>query len=175
MFFRVRKVRVFYVILHLSKGSTIRFVSLKKNCFYSMLTEEECKLIAEQQRGTMVEAMQIRCLPTDDDAVWAEMPITDQVRQYFGCVHGGAYAALAETLAGVASLHLTGFDPDGRVCGTHLEAIHVALSPHEGKVIARATLLHAGRSTHVWNVDIEDECGTLLSTERVTNRILWNK
>lgn len=140
-----------------------------------MLTEKECKLVAEQQRGTMVEALKIRCLPSLDDAVWAEMPITDQVRQYFGCVHGGAYAALAETVAGVASLHLTGFNPDGRVCGTHLEAIHVALSPREGKVVARATMLHAGHSTHVWNVDIEDEDGKLLSTVRVTNRVLWGK
>lgn len=140
-----------------------------------MLTQEECDFVVAKHHGTMVEALQIRCLPSEDQAAWAEMPITPHVKQYFGAVHGGAYCALAETLAGVGSLHLTGFNPLGLVCGTHLEAIHVALSPQEGKVVARATPLHTGRSTHVWNVDISDEEGKLLSTVRVTNRVLWQK
>jgi len=140
-----------------------------------MLTKEECEQVNAQMRGTMVEAMQIRCLPTDDDVALCEMPITDAVRQYFGILHGGAYLALAETIAGVGSLHLTGFDPKGKVCGTHVEGIHLAMSPTEGKVYGRATLLHAGRSTHVWNVDVVDETGKVLSTERVTNRVLWER
>lgn len=137
-----------------------------------MLTKDECDFLAQQMRGTMVEAMQVRFIPSDDDVVRCEMPLTPSVRQYFGVLHGGASLALAETIAGVGSLHMVGFDPRQRVCGTHVEGVHLAMSPTEGKVVAEATLLHGGRSTHVWNVDVRDEQGRLLSTERVTNRIL---
>lgn len=140
-----------------------------------MLTEKECQLLAKQMRGTMVEAMGVRFVPSDDEVARCEMPITPTVRQYFGVLHGGASLALAETIAGVGSLHLLGFDPAMKICGTHVEGVHLAMSPTEGKVLGEATLLHAGRSTHVWNVDIRDEQGTLLSTERVTNRVLRDK
>lgn len=140
-----------------------------------MLTEQECQLLSEQMRGTMVEAMGVRFIASDDDIARCEMPITPTVRQYFGVLHGGASLALAETIAGVGSLHLLGFDPKTKICGTHVEGVHVAMSPTEGKVFGEATLLHAGRSTHVWNVDIRDAAGTLLSTERVTNRVLREK
>jgi len=140
-----------------------------------MLTQAECDLIEQQMQRTMVAAMGIRPLASDDDVARCEMPITDATRQYFGILHGGAYLALAETIAGMGSLHVIGFDPAAKVCGTHVEGIHMAMSPTEGKVFGLATLLHAGRSTHVWNVDVVDEAGRVLSTERVTNRILWDK
>ena len=82
-----------------------------------MLTQEECDLMHRSMHGTMVENMQIRFLPSDDDVVRLEMPITDRVRQYRGVVHGGAYLSLAETLAGAGSLHVIGYDVFGnRFC-----------------------------------------------------------
>ena len=138
-----------------------------------MLTQKECDLVHAQMHGTMVEAMQLRFIPSDDDFARCEMPITDTVRQYFGVVHGGAYLSLAETLAGVGSLHVTHFDPDVRICGTEVSGTHIAMSDTQGTVYGQARLLHAGRSTHVWNVDILGEDGRLLSTVRVTNRILY--
>ena len=123
--------------------------------------------------GTMVENMQIRFLPSDDDVARCEMPVTDRVRQYRGVLHGGAYLALAETLAGAGSLHVIGFDMTASVIGTEVSGTHLQMSPTEGKIFGAARLLHAGRSTHVWLVDINDAEGRLLSSERVTNRILW--
>ncbi len=140
-----------------------------------MLTPAECDLMHRSMHGTMVENMQLRFLPSDDDVARVEMPITDRVRQYRGVVHGGAYLALAETLAGAGSLHVIHFDMTASVCGTEVSGTHLAMSPSEGKILGEARLLHAGRSTHVWEVRILDEQGTLLSVERVTNRILWPK
>ena len=140
--------------------------------FNPMLTQQECDLVHAQMHGTMVEAMQLRFIPSDDQYACCEMPITDTVRQYFGVVHGGAFLSLAETLAGVGSLHVIQFDPSLHICGTEVSGTHLSMSATEGKVIGKARLLHAGRSTHVWNVDIFGEDGRLLSTERVTNRIL---
>lgn len=138
-----------------------------------MLTKEECDLMHTSMHGTMVENMQIRFLPSDDDVARCEMPITERVRQYRGVLHGGAYLALAETIAGAGSLHLIDFDMTAAVCGTEVSGTHLQMSPTEGKVIGEARLLYEGWSTHVWEVRIFDEQGTLLSVERVTNRILW--
>lgn len=140
-----------------------------------MLTQQECDFLHARMQGTLIEALGIRFLPTDDEYAVAEMSISPRTRQYLGVVHGGASLALAETIAGVGSLHLTHFDESLAVCGTEVNASHVAMSATEGKVLGKARLVHAGKSTHVWNVDIVGEDGTIISAERVTNRIIKRK
>ena len=135
-----------------------------------MLTQQECDFLHSRMQGTIIEALGIRFVPTDDDVAVAEMPISPSTRQYLGILHGGASLTLAETIAGVGSLHLTNYDESLAVC-----ASHVAMSATEGKVYGKARLVHAGKSTHVWNVDIVGEDGTVISAERVTNRIIQRK
>lgn len=137
-----------------------------------MLTKEECDKLNELSEGTMHGNMGVKYLPSDDDAVWGEMPISTATRQYFGILHGGASIAFAETLAGAGSLHLINYDEQKKVCGINVTANHVAMSALEGKVYGKARLIHAGKTTHVWNVDITGEDGRLVSTERVTNMII---
>lgn len=137
-----------------------------------MLTKQECDILNSKMHGTMVEALGIKFLPTDDDMAWAEMPINNTTRQYFGILHGGASLTLAETVAGAGSVHLTKLDENALVCGTEVSGTHLTMSPTDGKVYGKARLLHAGHSTHVWNVEIVSEDGNVISVERVTNRIL---
>lgn len=137
-----------------------------------MLTQEECDFLHTRMKGTLIEALGMRFIPTNDEYAVAEMPISPSTRQYLGILHGGASLSLAETIAGVGSLHLTHFDPDYAVCGTEINASHVAMSTTEGKVYGKAKLVYAGKSTHVWTVDIVGEDGTIISAERVTNRII---
>lgn len=120
----------------------------------------------------MIEALGIKFIPTTDDLAVAEMPICPATRQYMGILHGGASLTLAETVAGVGSLHLIEYDEAYAVCGSEVSGSHVAMSANEGKVYGKARLVHAGKGTHVWNVDITDEDGKVLSAERVTNRII---
>lgn len=135
-----------------------------------MLTQEECDIMNGQMYHTMVEALGIKFLPSDDDIAWAEMPINETTRQYFGILHGGASLALAETIAGAGSLHLV--EGKKKICGMQVTGNHIEMSATEGKVYGKATLLHGGRTTHVWSVDIVGEDGKLISTERVTNYVL---
>ena len=137
-----------------------------------MLTQEECDFLHTRMKGTLIEALGMRFIPTNDEYAVAEMPISQSTRKYLGILHGGASLSLAETIAGVGSLHLTHFDPDYAVCGTEINASHVAMSATEGKVYGKAKLVYAGKSTHVWTVDIVGEDGTIISAERVTNRII---
>lgn len=137
-----------------------------------MLTKEECDILNGKMHGTMVEALGIKFLPSDDEYALAEMPINSTTRQYFGILHGGASLTLAETVAGAGSVHMTELDENALVCGTEVSGTHIAMSATDGKVFGKARLLHAGHSTHVWNVEIVGEDGTVISVERVTNRIL---
>lgn len=140
-----------------------------------MLTQQECDFLHSRMHGTLIEALGMRFLPSDDEYAIAEMPISPATRQYLGILHGGASLSLAETIAGVGSLHITNYDESYAVCGTEVSGSHVAMSATEGKVYGKARLIHGGKSTHVWNVDITGEDGTLISTERVTNRIIKRK
>jgi len=137
-----------------------------------MFTKEECEMLNARLKGTMCEALGIKFLPSDDDIALAEMPICDATRQYFGILHGGASLALAETVAGAGSLHLIAYDESLKICGTQVSGNHIAMSDVKGKVYGKGTVIHAGRSSHIWNVDIVGEDGTLISTERVENRVL---
>lgn len=123
-------------------------------------------------KGTMIEALGMRFIPTDDEYAVAEMPISPATRQYLGILHGGASLTLAETIAGVGSLHLTNYDETLAVCGTEVSGSHVAMSATEGMVRGKAKLIHASKGTHVWNVDVVGENDEIISTERVTNRII---
>lgn len=135
-----------------------------------MLTKEECERLNALSGESMMGALGIRFVESDDDAVWGEMPICKATRQHFGILHGGASLTLAETLAGAGSLHVAGYDK--KICGLQVTGNHVGMSAKEGLVRGKATLIHAGKTTHIWNVDILGEDGRLISTERVTNMIL---
>jgi hypothetical protein len=57
------------------------------------------------------------------------------------------------------------------VLGMQVSANHTG-SVSEGSVYARADIVHAGIQTHVWNVEVRNEAGRLISTARVTNMIV---
>ena len=135
-----------------------------------MLTEKECEVMNSFEKDTLMEALGLTFVPTDDECAVVEMPISVSTRQHMGIVHGGAYLALAETAAGAGSLHVAGMDAN--VCGIQVSGNHVMMSPTQGKVVGYATLVSAGHTIHVWNVDVKDEEGNLLSTVRVVNRLV---
>ena len=101
----------------------------------------------------------------DGEAV-ARFAITDRVKQRFGLVHGGAYAALAEMLATEATVRVvypTGHAAMGISNDTSF------LKPARGEMItARARARHRGRTTWVWEIDHTDSEDRLVAVSRVT-------
>ena len=116
------------------------------------------------------EILGMELLPSDDSGrILARMPVVPAVCQPYGYLSGGASLALAETLAGYASLTLC---KSGEVpLGIQVSANHVRAVPMGGVVHAQARLLSQSSNLHVWNVDITDENGILVSSCRVTNCI----
>ncbi len=120
-------------------------------------------------RGTLMEHLQIEFTGYGDHWVEATMQITPHHHQPMGVVHGGALLALAETVGSAGSLLKV--DPENtRVFGSSVTGQH--LSPaKEGVLKARASLLVEADFKHIWDVEIRDEQGKLISISRVTNSV----
>jgi len=88
-------------------------------------------------------------------------------------LHGGATAALAETVGSMAS-HFFMDSKNKLVNGIELTINHIK-SKREGVVFATARNIHKGRSTHLWEVRIVDENNQLISICKMTNIILDKK
>ena len=108
----------------------------------------------------------------EDDTCMARMRVDECNRQPFGFLSGGASLALAENVAGVGSSALC---PDCACVGIEVSGSHVKAVVEGDSVTAYATLLHKGTTLHVWNVDIKDTSGELISNVRVTNYIIKHK
>lgn len=100
----------------------------------------------------------------------AEMPVEKRTCQPFGILHGGATLALAESVAGQGSMILCG--PDEVAAGVQISCNHISSAKEGDKVYAIGTIIHQGRSSHIWNVDIHTSAGRLVSSVRVVNSIL---
>ena len=108
----------------------------------------------------------------EDDVCMARMQVDERNRQPFGFLSGGASLALAENVAGVASTSLC----PGKMCvGIEVSGSHVKAVAEGDTVTATARLQHQGSTLHVWQVDIRDSMGELISTVRVTNYIISPK
>ena len=105
----------------------------------------------------------------DEDSCIAKMVVNESNCQPYGYLSGGASLALAETLAGVGSAALC---PDNVCVGINVSGHHVKAVKVGDTVTAKATIVQNGRALHVWNVELTDTQGDLVSTVVVTNYVI---
>lgn len=133
-------------------------------------TEVPLDQLNARGRHALMGNLGIQYTYASEDRVEATMPVDERTRQPFGILHGGATLALAETVAGLGSMILA--KPDEMVVGMQVSGHHMS-SAHEGDTVrAVATIIHKGRSSHVWNVDVFTSTDKLVSSVRVVNSIL---
>ncbi|MDR2533355.1 MAG: Cof-type HAD-IIB family hydrolase [Tannerellaceae bacterium] len=121
-------------------------------------------------RHSLTGNLGIQYTYADEGRIEATMPVDERTRQPFGILHGGATLALAETVAGFGSMILC--RPDEMMVGMQVSGNHVSSAREGDTVRAVATVIHRGRSSHVWNVDVFTSTDKLVSTVRVVNSIL---
>lgn len=132
-----------------------------------MKTEKE--RVNELLKG-MGATLGMEIIQWDKGLIQATMPVTEKNCQLYGLLNGGASLAAAETLAGVGSGLLCSkeYVPVGiQVSGNHINMAHVG-----DRVTITAILEHQGRMQHVWNVEVKNEHGDIISIERVVNLIV---
>ncbi|MCJ8291539.1 MAG: PaaI family thioesterase [Crocinitomicaceae bacterium] len=135
------------------------------------LKQVPIELVNAMNKNTMMETLGIRCVEIGDDYLIATMPVDHRTHQPMGLLHGGASAALIETIGSMGSVLLIDIDKYAPV-GLEINANHLG-GVKSGSVRAKGTVIHAGKRTHVWQVDIRDEAtDKLVCTGRLTVMII---
>ena len=116
--------------------------------------------------GTLDEALGFELLEGSGECCRARFPVEDRVRQPAGLVHGGAYAALAESMVSVTTHSLV--SDDGLLALGQSNDTRFLRPITEGHVNAEGRPRHRGRSTWIWDVDFTDDDGRLCAISRVT-------
>ena len=118
-------------------------------------------------RNTLMQTLAIECLEIGDDFLVARMPVDARTHQPMGLLHGGASMALIESIGSMASSLLLDLDREQPV-GLEINANHVR-AVTSGYVRGTGKLVHGGKRTHLWQVDIHEEAtGKLVCTGRLT-------
>lgn len=122
-------------------------------------------------KNTLMDTLGMECVEIGDVYLKIKMPVNSKVHQPMGTLHGGASVALIESIGSMGSallIDITKFTP----VGLEVNANHIGFI-EKGNVIATGTIIHSGRRTHVWSVEIHDEeSNKLICTGRLTVMII---
>jgi 1,4-dihydroxy-2-naphthoyl-CoA hydrolase len=104
------------------------------------------------------------------DWLAATIPVDQRTHQPYGRLHGGASAALAESLGSLGANLCV--DPARYHCvGQTLTVSHLS-GIREGHVVGTARPIHRGRSSQVWQIDIRKPDGVPVSLASLTVAVL---
>ncbi len=127
-------------------------------------------ILNQLSANTMSQVLDIQFTEVGDDYMKATMPVNHNTHQPYGLLHGGASAALAETIGSVASWAT--IDREKQICvGIEINCNHVR-GKRDGIVTATVRPLHIGATTHVWDIRITDERDKLVCVSRLTVAVL---
>jgi len=124
-------------------------------------------------KNTLMETLDITYIDVGEDFLEAKMPVTPKVHQPDGVLHGGAMVALAESV-GSAACYIFLDAAKYMVRGIEISANHVK-SIKEGFVYARASIVHKGRTTQLWEIKITNKEKQLVSICKLTTIALPRK
>ena len=131
------------------------------------------KICNESSKNTLMDTLEIEYVDVGEDFLIAKMPVTPKVPQPDGVLHGGATAALAESVGSIAS-HVFLDGKNLFVRGIEISANHLK-SVKEGFVYAKAKIVHKGRTTQLWEIKVTDDAGNLISVCKLSTIALPRK
>lgn len=128
------------------------------------------ELANKLSKNTLMDTLEIKYVDVGEDFLVATMPVSSKVHQPMGLLHGGATVALAESVGSAAS-HLLIDTKNFEIRGIEITANHLK-SVTSGLVTAKASILHRGKTTHLWKVEVRDANEQLISFCKLTNIVL---
>ena len=128
--------------------------------------------INQYSAETMVGHIGIEITEIGDDYICGTMPVDKRTIQPYGILHGGASVVLAESLGSLAGNMACDV---GYMCvGLEINANHIK-SLTEGVVKGKASAIHVGRSTQVWDIritnDNKDICVSRLTLAVIAKKV----
>lgn len=133
-------------------------------------TDLHVKQANSLRENSLADHLDIRFDVDTEGRLTATMPVDTRTKQPMGLLHGGATAALAETLGSLGS-HLLIDQEVYATVGLEITANHLR-GVRAGRVTATGELVHQGRKTHVWDIRVRNEAGELCAICRLTNMII---
>ena len=121
-----------------------------------------------QNRQGLTELLDIEFVEVGADYLIARMPVDERHIQPYGILHGGASVVLAETIGSVAAM--LSVESKRQFCvGLEVNANHLwAVPKGSGFVYAKATPVHRGKTTQVWDIIMTNEEGRKTCVSRLT-------
>ena len=127
------------------------------------------EILTAGQLDTAVTQLGIEFLEVGDDFLRARVPVDKRTIQPYGLLHGGVSVVLAETLGSCGAAFSC---PEGyRAVGLDINANHLK-GTTSGWVTGITRPIHRGRTTHVWQIDLQNDAGELTCVSRITMAIL---
>lgn len=126
--------------------------------------------LRERAKNTMGQHLEMEFVELGEDFLKMKMPVIAKTKQPMGLLHGGATAALAETIGSISAVMCVDAERES-IVGLELNINHVR-AIKEGFVFATCKPFHLGRTTHVWNIEIKDEKERLVSVARLTTMVI---
>jgi len=124
-------------------------------------------------KNTMMDSLGIIITDFGDDYICGKMPVDERTIQPFGLLHGGASAALAETLGSIAGGMKV--DHEGKtVVGIEINCNHLR-SARSGWVHGIAKPIKLGKKIQVWNIEIKNDNDDLVAVSRLTLAVIDKK
>ena len=118
---------------------------------------------------TAVARLGIEFLEVGDDFIRARVPVDKRTIQPYGLLHGGVSVVLAETLGSCGAAYAS---PEGhRAVGLDINANHIK-GATSGWVTGITRPVHMGRTTQVWQIDMQNDAGELTCVSRITMAVL---
>jgi len=131
------------------------------------------KVCNESSKNTLMQTLDIEYVDIGENFLVGKMPVTPKVHQPDGILHGGAMVALAESVGSMASYIFL----DAQkffIRGIEISANHIK-SMKEGEVFAKATVVHKGKTTQLWDIKLTDAEDNLISICKLTTIALPKK
>lgn len=122
---------------------------------------------------SLANSLGIEITELGEDYVCGKMVVDHRTHQPMGILHGGASVAFAETLGSIGGW-LSLPDESQYCVGLEINANHIK-SVRDGFVYGKATPLHVGRNTQIWEIRITNEEGKLVCISRITLAVLSHK
>lgn len=133
----------------------------------------DLKSLNEFSKSTLVSHLGIVLTNFGEDYLEGTMPVDDRTVQPYRKLHGGASCVLAESLGSIAA-NLCIESKEFMAVGQHIEATHLG-SVTKGLVTGKARVIHLGRSSQVWRIEIFNENGKIVCDSKIIMAILKRK
>jgi 1,4-dihydroxy-2-naphthoyl-CoA hydrolase len=127
----------------------------------------------QRMLNTIGETLGIEVTEVGEDYISGKMPVDHRTKQPFGILHGGASVVLAESLGSIGSMLCVDLEVEHCV-GLGINANHVR-SASSGYVYGKASVVHIGKKTHIWDIRITNEDDELVCISRLTVAVLKKK